>query len=246
MVHAAMQYAEAMQALLQRIVSTQMAQMQRAGAILAEAIANDGIIYAFGTGHSHVVAEEVALRAATLVPIDAILEPSLTGHVKMGQSFVMERVEGIAEVILDYYDVQSRDAMVVISNSGRNAVPIEMAMGAQARGLPVVAITSVEMSKGQPSRHSSGKRLYDFANVVIDNLCPMGDALLDLEGAPTAVGAGSGVASMFIMHSVLVEATQVLIDRGIEPPIAMHGNVDGTDEYNAALLRRYKHRLKVW
>jgi uncharacterized phosphosugar-binding protein len=246
MVHGATQYADAVHSLLQRIVETQMEHMQRAGAVVADAIANDGLVYAFGTGHSHVVAEEVALRAATLVPIDAILEPSLTGHVKMGQSFVMERVEGMAEVILDYYDVEPRDAMVIISNSGRNAVPIEMALGAQARGLPVVAITSMEMSQGQPSRHSSGKRLYDFADVVIDNCCPMGDALLHLQGAPAPVGAASGVASMFIMHSVLVEATQILIDRGIEPPIAMHGNVDGTDEYNAVLLQRYKHRLKVW
>lgn len=238
-------YAEAMQAVLRRIVETQMENIERAGTIIADAVANDAIVYTFGTGHSHVTAEEVSLRAGGLVGVDAILEPSLTGHTKMLQSFLMERVEGIAEVILDYYEVSTRDVLVVISNSGRNAVPIEMAMGAQARGIPVIAITSLEMSKGTKSRHSSGKKLYQFADVIIDNCCPMGDCLLQLEGARAPVGAGSGVTSMFIMHSVIVQATQELIDRGIDPPVCMAGNLDGADEFNQPLLERYRGRLKV-
>jgi len=245
MISGALKYADAMQAVLHRIVETQQDAMARAGEIIAEAVANDAITYTFGTGHSHVTAEEVALRAGGLVPVDAILEPSLTGHTKMLQSFSMERVEGIAEVILNHYEMSPQDVLVVISNSGRNAVPIEMAMGAQAHGVPVIAITSLEMSKGTTSRHSSGKKLCQFADVVIDNCCPIGDCLVHLDGVPVPVGAGSGVASMFIMHSIIVEATQNLIERGIDPPVSMAGNLDGSDEYNRPLLLRYKGRLKV-
>ena len=242
----AKRYAAAMQAVLQRIVGTQMEQMGRAAEIVAEAIANDGILYTFGTGHSHVVAEDVAYRAGGLAPVDAILEPSLTGHSKVWQSEYMERVEGMAEVILNYYGISSKDALVVISNSGRNAAPIEMASGARARGVPVIAITSLAHSKGTVSRHSSGQKLYELADVVIDNCCPRGDCLLQLDGLDLPVGAGSGVAGLFIMHTIIVAATQKLLERGIEPPVFMSGNLDGSDEYNEAVLERYRGRIKIW
>jgi len=246
MTHQALQYASAMQAVLQRIVETQMEEIERAAEIIAEAIANDGILYTFGTGHSHVVAEDVAYRAGGLAPVDAILEPSLTGHSKVWQSEYMERVEGMAGVILNYYDISSRDALVVISNSGRNAAPIEMAAGAKDRGVPVIAITSLAHSKGTTSRHSSGKKLYQLADVVIDNCCPTGDCLLHLDGLQPPVGAGSGVAGLFIMHSIIVQTTQNLLGRGIKPPVFMSGNLDGSDEFNRAVLERYEGRIKIW
>jgi uncharacterized phosphosugar-binding protein len=246
MTHQALRYASAMQAVLQRIVETQMDEIERAAEIIAEAIANDGILYTFGTGHSHVIAEDVAYRAGGLAPVDAILEPSLTGHSKVWQSEYMERVEGMAEVILNYYGISSKDALVVISNSGRNAAPIEMAAGAKDRGVPVIAITSLAHSKGTTSRHSSGKKLYQLADVVIDNCCPRGDCLLHLDGLQPPVGAGSGVAGLFIMHSIIVQSTQNLLDRGIRPPVFMSGNLDGSDEFNRAVLERYEGRIKIW
>jgi uncharacterized phosphosugar-binding protein len=246
MINKALEYATAVQTVLQRIVETQMEQIKRAAQIAADAIAQDGILYTFGTGHSHVIAEDVAYRAGGLAPVDAILEPSLTGHSKVWQSEYMERVEGMAEVILNYYDISSKDALVVISNSGRNAAPIEMAAGAKARGVPVIAITSLAHSKGTTSRHSSGKKLYELADVVIDNCCPKGDCLLQLPGLQVPIGAGSGVAGMFIMHSIIVQTIQNLLERGIQPPVFMSGNLDGSDEYNQAILERYKGRIKIW
>lgn len=246
MANKALEYAKAVQDVLQRIVETQMGQIERAAQIAADAIAQDGILYTFGTGHSHVIAEDVAYRAGGLAPVDAILEPSLTGHTKVWQSEYMERVEGMAEVILNYYGMSSKDALVVISNSGRNAAPIEMAAGAKARGVPVIAITSLAHSKGTTSRHSSGKKLYELADVVIDNCCPKGDCLLHLPGLPVPIGAGSGVAGMFIMHSIIVQTIQNLLERGIQPPVFMSGNLDGSDEYNQAILERYKGRIKIW
>lgn len=246
MANKALEYTKVIQDVLQRIVETQMEQIERAAEIAADAIAQDGILYTFGTGHSHVIAEDVAYRAGGLAPVDAILEPSLTGHTKVWQSEYMERVEGMAEVILNYYGMSSRDALVVISNSGRNAAPIEMAAGAKARGVPVIAITSLAHSKGTASRHSSGKKVYELADVVIDNCCPKGDCLLHLPGLPVPVGAGSGVAGMFIMHSIIVQTIQNLLERGIQPPVFMSGNLDGSDEYNQAILERYKGRIKIW
>lgn len=241
-----LEYALAMQSLLQRIVQTQMGAIEHAARIVADAVAGDGIVYTFGTGHSHVVAEDVAYRAGGLAPVDAILEASLTGHEKVRQSEFMERVEGMARVIFGYYGVSSRDALVVISNSGRNAAPIEMAALAKEHGVPVVAITSLAHSQGTASRHSSGKKLYQLADVVIDNLCPKGDAMVRLEGLPVPVGAGSGVAGMFILHTIIVQAIQDLQERGLRPPVFMSGNLDGADEFNKALLERYRGRVKVW
>ena len=243
---AAASYASAIEGLLKRIVETQADQIQRAAAIVATAIKNDGIVYAFGTGHSHLVAEEVAYRAGGLAPVDAILEPSLTGHQQVVKSEYMERVEGMAEVIFDYYGIAPTDALVVISNSGRNAAPIEMADLAQQRGVPVIAITSLEHSRGTTSRHSSGKKLYQVADVFIDNGCPRGDCLLHLRGLEQPIGPGSGVAGMFILHSVLVQATEDLVNRGIQPPVFMSGNLDGSDAVNRAILERYAGRVRLW
>jgi uncharacterized phosphosugar-binding protein len=152
----------------------------------------------------------------------------------------------MAEVMLNYYGLTAKDVLVVISNSGRNAAPIEMAMGAQARGVPVVAITSLAHSKGTQSRHSSGKKLYQFADVIIDNGCPKGDCLMHLEGLEQPVGAGSGVAGMFILHSIVVQTIQNLLERGIEPPVFRSGNLDGSDDFNKRFLQQYRGRIKVW
>jgi uncharacterized phosphosugar-binding protein len=241
-----LEYTLAIQSLLQRIVESQMESIAHAAHIVANAIAGDGILYTFGTGHSHVIAEDVAYRAGGLAPVDAILEASLTGHEKVRQSEFMERVEGMAAVILDYYEISGRDALVVISNSGRNAAPIEMAELAKASGVPVIAITSLAHSQGTTSRHSSGKKLYQIADVVIDNLCPKGDALIHMEGLPVPVGAGSGMAGMFILQTIIVQAIQDLLELGIQPPVFMSGNLDGADEFNHNLLQRYRGRVKVW
>jgi uncharacterized phosphosugar-binding protein len=246
MANKALEYAQEVQTLWQRIVDTQMEAILKAADIVADAVAEDGILYSFGTGHSHVIAEDIAYRAGGLAAVDAILEASLTGHQKVFQSEYMERVEGMAEVILNYYKLTPKDALIVISNSGRNAAPIEMADIARQHGAKVIAITSLQHSKGTTSRHSSGKKLYQLADVVIDNGCPKGDCLMHLEGLAQPVGAGSGVSGMLIIHMIIVQAIQNLIERGIDPPVFMSGNIDGSDEFNRPFLERYWGRIKIW
>jgi len=246
MTNSAFTYAEAVNAVLERILETQLDAIDKAAQLVADAIAGDGLLYTFGTGHSHVTAEDLTYRAGGLIPVDAIMERSLSGHEKVAQSEYMERVEGIAKVIWDYYEITPRDALIVISNSGRNAAPIEMAMIAKEKGVPVIGVTSLAHSQGTTSRHSSGKKMYEFCDVVIDNLCPKGDCLLHLEGLEQPVGAGSSVATLFILNMIITQSAQNLLDRGIEPPVGMSGNLDGSYEYNKHLIDRYKGRIKVW
>ena len=242
----ALEYAHAVLTLLDAIDEQEVGKIIQAADVIADAVAQDGILYTFGTGHSHIVAEDVAYRAGGLVPVDAILEAALTGHEKVRQSEFMERVEGIAKVILDYYTPTAHDAIVIISNSGRNAAPIEMAMEAHKRGMPVIAITSLAHSQGTTSRHSSGKKLYELADIVIDNHCVKGDAMIRMEGLPMPVGAGSGVTGLYILHTIIVQTIQTLLDRGIKPPVFMSGNLDGADLINIPLRERYKGRVKIW
>jgi uncharacterized phosphosugar-binding protein len=242
----ALEYAHAMRNILTTIDEQETGKIMQAAEVLATTVAQDGIVYTFGTGHSHVVAEDVAYRAGGLVPVDAILEAALTGHEKVRQSEFMERVEGIAKVIMDYYNPSSKDTLVIISNSGRNAAPIEMAMEAHQRGMKVIAITSLAHSQGTKSRHTSGKKLYELADVIIDNHCIKGDAMITLKDLPMPVGAGSGIAGLFILHTIIVQTIQTLLDRGVKPPVFMSGNLDGSDLVNIPLRDRYKGRVKIW
>jgi uncharacterized phosphosugar-binding protein len=242
----AAEYILAVKSLLEHDAEMQSDNMHRAAEILARTIEQDGIIYTFGTGHSHLVAEEACYRTGSLLPVDAINERSLSGHEKVMQSERMERVEGMAKPILDYYNLTAKDSLVIISNSGRNAAPIEMAMGARQRGVPVIAITSLAHSQGTTSRHSSGKKLYQLADVVLDNGCPLGDCLLHLGGLNQPVGAVSNPSAIFLLTSIIVGATQLLLEHGVEPPVPMSGWLEGSEEFNARMMARYRGRIKTW
>jgi len=239
-------YMQIIQKKLQEIMDGQMDAIQQAAGVVAETVARDGILYTFGTGHSHVICEDVSYRAGGLVPVDAINEDAVTGNHKVVQSEIMERVEGIAGVVFDYYDPQPQDAMLIVSNSGRNAAPIEMAMHAHDRGMKVIAITSMAHSQGTASRHSSGRKLYQLADVVLDNGAPRGDCVLQLEGMEMPTGAASGITGMFILQSIIVQAIRNLLDRGITPPVFMSGNLDGAQDYNKPLMEKYRGRVKIW
>ena len=239
-------YIQELEALMDSVMEHELDALDQASELVANCVETNGIVYTFGTGHSHVIAEDVAFRAGGLVPVDAILEESLTGNSKVFQSMYMERVEGMAEVILDYYDPAPNDVLIIISNSGRNASPIEMALGAKQRGLNVIAITSLRYSKGTTSRHSSGKKLYDIADVVIDNHTPLGDCILSHPGIPQPFGPASGVLDMVLLHTLIVGSINRMAEEGKNPPVFMSGNLDGSDDINLPLLEQYRDRIKIW
>jgi uncharacterized phosphosugar-binding protein len=246
MTNQSLEYSRAIQTVLQKVLETQLEQIEHAAQILSDVVARDGIIYTYGTGHSHMVAEDATYRAGGLAPVDCILEASLTGHEKIVQAMAMEQVSGMAAVMIDYYGISARDGLVIISNSGRNATVVEMAELAVRRGVPVIAITGLETAKMTRSRATNGKKLYEVASVVIDNCTVKADAMIKMEGLDRAVGPASGLAGMVILQAVIVQTIQNLLERGIQPPVFRSGNLDGSDEFNHTYLERYKGRIKIW
>jgi len=191
--------------LLERIEATQREALDEASRICAEAIAADGLVHAFGTGHSRIPVEELFPRYGSYPGFHPIVELSMTFHTQVvgangqRQAMFIERVEGLAAQILANFDLGPPDALLVFSAGGATAVPIEMAIGARERGLAVVAVTSVAESRAQGS---SERRLVDHADVVVDLCTPPGDALVELDGVDTPVAPGSTLAAVAIANEI--------------------------------------------
>jgi uncharacterized phosphosugar-binding protein len=239
-------YLQSCRETLDKLSTTQLGAIGQAADILAERVVGGGIVFTFGTGHSHELAEEVSYRAGGVVPVSPILEPSLTGSTEVSKSELLERLEGFAPHILDYHRVTEHDALVVISNSGRNAVPVEMAIEARRRGIPVVAVTSLAYSRQVTSRQASGKKLYEVADVVIDNCAPWGDATVKLPGVPQPVGPLSTVAGAALMQAVMVGVAERLVGKMDPVPVFWSGNLDGVTENNWKLMDPYRGRVRIW
>jgi uncharacterized phosphosugar-binding protein len=144
---------------------------------------------------------------------------------------------------MDNSPMKAGDVLIVVSVSGRNAVPIEMAQLAQERGIKVIGLTSRAYSGAVTSRHPSGKKMHEFADVVLDNKADKGDALLSAEGMPQKFSPGSGVTSIAILHALVSATIEELLARGITPPVFLAANVDEGKEYNARLLAQYRDRI---
>lgn len=230
--------------ILEKIEKTQGENIKKAADIVTECVINDGILHTFGTGHSHCLAEDIFARAGTLVPVHAILEPSMTGHRQNIKSIYMEKIEGIGDIILNYHKVAPPDALLVISNSGNNAAPIEVAMEGRSRGVKVIAVVCLTYMNSLRPRHSSGKKLGDMADVVIDNCGEVGDTCLRYDGLEQGVGATSTVAGSFIINAILAQAVENLLKQGIEPPVFWSGNLEGGMEANQKYLDRYWARIR--
>jgi uncharacterized phosphosugar-binding protein len=238
-------YIDGLKAILERIESEQEQNIGRAGAIVAEAIANGGIVHAFGTGHSHIIAEEAFFRAGGIAAINPILDERLIFLKGALESTRAERESGLAKSLIERENVKSRDVSIIISNSGRNVAPVEMALEMKARGVGVIAITNLEQSRSSASRHASGKKLYELADVAIDNCVPTGDALVSLDGLNSKTGASSTVAGAAIIHSIVIEALNELLERGENAPVLRSANVEGTTaETLRSTLSRYQDRIR--
>lgn len=237
-------YFAAVRDLIARIEAEQMGAIEKAADVIAGAVANGGVVHLFGTGHSHMLGEEVFYRAGGLVPVNTIFEPSLMLHDGPAKSSRLERLSGFARCILDETSTKSGEPIIIISNSGINAVPVEMALEAKTRDLVVIALTSVAASMTLPPRHSSGKRLYELADIVLDNYVPHGDALVQPKGVPQKTGAASTIAGAIILNAVMVRAIEKLAGEGGEVPVFMSSNVPGGTEHNARLLGRFRERIR--
>jgi uncharacterized phosphosugar-binding protein len=229
---------------LVEVKETQKDNIQKAAQLIAESVEKDGRLYAFGTGHSHMLAEDIYIRAGGAAFVKAILEPSLMLHEMPNKSTYLERLEGYAAVLLKLHKVDKNDTVIVISNSGRNALPVEMALESKKIGANVIAITSLKHSTMVSSRHKSGKKLYEIADVTIDNCAEKGDAVFEIEGIDTPTGPTSSITGTAIVQALIATTLQILAKKGIKPPVFISSNVDGADEINDYLFDKYYGFIK--
>ncbi|HOT99182.1 MAG TPA: SIS domain-containing protein [Anaerolineaceae bacterium] len=241
-------YFEVMREVVEDVLNTQEANIMKAAEILTNTTQNNGIIHLFGSGHSSLIAEDVFWRAATLANVHAIFESAVAGINEVTKTSKIEKLEGIGRVILEYNRVLPPDAIICISNSGNNAATVDVALGAKERGVPVIAITNVTYADQLTTHHSSGKKLKDVADVVIDNCSLYGDAAVEIPGFSQKVGATSTIPVAFIVPALLVQTCENLVDLGIQPDVYYNGHLAYEDPaiklHNDALVDKYFYRIR--
>ncbi|MBU2665255.1 SIS domain-containing protein [Actinoplanes bogorensis] len=241
------EYLSRIQAAVAHVGGGQDPEKRAAAEILTEAVRNGGVIQAFGCGHSEALAMEIAGRAGGLVPTNriALRDIVLYGGSPMSELAdpMVERGTEIAHRLYELAPIKPDDAFVIASNSGINGAVVEMALLVKERGHKLVAITSAEHSAGVASRHPSGRKLGEIADVVLDNGAPYGDATIPLPGGG-AVGAVSSITAALLAQQIVTEVVARLIDAGITPPVYLSDNVPGGKEHNAEIEARYAGRIR--
>jgi uncharacterized phosphosugar-binding protein len=231
-------------AMVERLHEEQLEQIREAGRLVAEALRADRLVHVFGTGHSHMLAEEGLFRAGGLAPVNAILESGLMLHEGAAVSTRLEKLAGYSPIVADKYGFEEGDLLIVISNSGVNAAPVEMALLAREAGLKVLAICSVAYSKSVEPKAGVSARLYEIADLTLDNLGEPGDAVIEVDGTGLKVGPTSTVIGATLLNAVFVEATCTLAAEGVEPPVYRSSNMPGASEHNRGLVERFKARVR--
>ncbi|KFG74526.1 SIS domain-containing protein [Streptomyces mutabilis] len=239
------QFIDAAIDLLRRVRDEEADSIEAAGALLADTVLGGGRLFAFGAGHSSLAAQDVVYRAGGLALMNLLAVPGVVGVDVMPATLgsALERVDGLAGVVLDSSPLREGDALVIISLSGRNALPVEMAMNARALGVRVIGVTSVAYASGTRSRHASGTFLKDHCDIVLDSKIAVGDAELTLDTVPAPFAPASTVVTSALMQAMTATAAAALADRGVEPPLLRSGNVDGGHEWNGRVMDQYGDRI---
>ena len=231
------QYFTAAGRLLEQVLAAQRPTMARVAQVWTDLIQNNHIIYTFGSGHSRYIAGELFFRAGGLAPVMIIDDPA------EGKA---ERVEGYAINFMGKYDIQPGDSLVVVSNSGINPVPVEVAMIGKQMGATVVAVTSMTYSQHAKSRHSSGQNLYQVADIVLDTMVPKGDAIVEIPDLGWNVAPVSTLISVAMLNAVVAQTAQNLAATGQRPPVLISANVPEGDAHNQKIVEQYWRRLTFY
>jgi uncharacterized phosphosugar-binding protein len=233
-------YLAAVQDRLNALFESQSAALTEAVEAVCSALAHDRMIYLFGTGHSHMLAEDGHYRAGGLAAVCPVLFSMLMLHEGAVLSTQLERTSGLAKALLDRYQPEAGSVLIIFSNSGVNALPVEMALVAKERGLKVIAVVALGYAASVPTG-PAGHKLADVADIVIDNQGVPGDALMRLPSGH-AVGPLSTIAGSFILNAVLAESCARMEAQGHPPPVYISGNMPNASAHNAALVARYRSR----
>ncbi len=239
------QYFDAAIGLLNRARDEEAGNIADAGRLIADTVEAGGRIFACGAGHSSLPAQDVVYRAGGLALMNLLAVPGAVGVDVMPAVLgsALERVDGLATVVLDTSPARSGDVLIVISLSGRNALPVELAMTAHAKGMKVIGLTSLAYPEQTSSRHSSGTYLKDHCDIVLDNKIAVGDAELADDDVPAPFGPASTVVCCALMQTVVATAVATLAGRGVNPPMLRSGNVDGGTDWNRQVMTEYGDRI---
>jgi uncharacterized phosphosugar-binding protein len=237
-------------AVLDELARTQADAIETASQWSAEAIGADGLVHLFGTGHSRIPVEEMFPRYGSYPGFNPMVELSMTFHTQVvgangqRQAMYIERTTGLAEVILSNFAFGPADVMMVFSAGGTTAVPVEMARGARARGLRVIAVTAVRESRSAPIDPAVGARLLDESDLVIDLCTPEADALSWIEGLDTPVGPSSTIAAVAVVNSIKVRTAELLVARGRMPPVLTRASVVGAERSRELFDSAYREHAR--
>lgn len=239
-------YIERIHALITLIENKETKSMEASVDLLCECILNKHTIYTFGASHAGILSEELYYRAGGLMLFNPIFGREIMLDTKpITLTSTMERCIGYGTALAkSKADFKDGDVIIIHSVSGRNPVAIEIALEAKKSGVKVIALTNLEYSKSVESRHPSGKRLFELADIVLDNHGDVGDACVSIEGLEQKVSPTSTVIGAIMLNSIVAALTQKLVDSGMDkPPIFYSANLDGGDELNKKLYEEYKDSI---
>ncbi len=245
---AAEKYLTGVLAIIEKIQATQLDKVHEAAQLLAEKTKQGGIIYGFGSGHSHLIPEDAFWRAATPANYCAIYEPSISGSHEITKSYALENTYDVGKQIIDYHRLSEKDVLIVFSNSGNNIAPVDAAIRAKEKGIPVIAITAVEYSDYLTTKHQAGLKLKDIADIVLDNSSLIGDAVVEIPGFPMKVGSSSTIPMVLLQNMLLTEMVEILVAEGFTPDVYYNGHIAFMDEnaakHNDELVDKYFYRIR--
>ncbi len=224
---------------IQKLQETQQDNIDQSASLIADSFANGRHFFVSGSGHSHTVAEEFYGRAGGLAFPIPIMTTELTLQEHPTKSTHLERLSGYAKILVDLYGIAQGDVILIASNSGRNAYPVELALESKKLGAKVIAITNLAHSSSCRSRHESGAKLMDIADVVIDNCGALGDASLQVEGCPIPMAPTSSMANAFIVAAITTQCAKYIAQKGLEVPVFLSANVDGNENVNENHFKKY-------
>ncbi|MBQ7652133.1 MAG: SIS domain-containing protein [Victivallales bacterium] len=235
---------------VRRVADEQGENIRKAAELMADAIAADKLINVYaGGGHTTLAMGEMFFRAGGLANINPLMETALSVFNQSLKYLELERTVNFGASIIKYYGIEKDDVVIIFHNIGINPATIDAAMEIKRRGGKIIAVASSywqnEMPKDHFIRHPSGKNLFDFADVKIDDYNPVGDAIVKLPGLATPIAPVSNVVDFTIAHLLEIETVRLCLERGITPPVWSSANEPGGDEKNAALLAKYKPRIKM-